>query len=185
MQGLLLRTGNEGGQGRGRPKRGNMNWVRIVGAPPMHFTDVDIRVLAPGEGAGKSQLTFLKNVPWLSNSRWGQRANNITAECGQAWGNSKACLHRNRVKICPKFLLPHFQNWTAWELPSDCSPKRLCVGYGLGITSFNSKQQTLRQEQRVSIYKRGDWGTGRWRVFTSILTFLLKPRDRGSFQQSP
>lgn len=68
MQGLLLRTGNEGGQGRGRPKRGNMNWVRILEAPPMHFTDVDIRVLAPGKGAGKSQLTFLKNVPWLSNS---------------------------------------------------------------------------------------------------------------------
>ena len=69
MQGVLLRIGNKGGQGRGRPKRGNMNWVRILGAPPTHFTDVDIRVLAPEEGAGRSQLTFLKNVPWLTNSR--------------------------------------------------------------------------------------------------------------------
>lgn len=60
--------GNEGGQGRGRPKRGSMNWVRILGAPPMHFTNVDIRVLAPGEGAGRPPNT-LKNVPWLSNSR--------------------------------------------------------------------------------------------------------------------
>lgn len=60
--------GNEGGQGRGRPKRGNMNWVRILGAPPMYFTNVDTRAPAPGEGAGRPP-NILKNVPWLSNSR--------------------------------------------------------------------------------------------------------------------